>query len=108
MIFINTDKAKKPERKAATQPAITAPTPIEELILPKSFNSRIKAPSMAGMESKKENSPAIFLSTPHNKAPAIVLPEREIPGNTPKPWAKPIPNGSGKLFLLLRAIRKTA
>ena len=63
-----------------------------ELISPKSFSCNTKAQKMAGMESKKENSPACSRSTPHKRAPAMVLPERETPGRTPKPWARPIPS----------------
>ena len=52
--------------------------PMESVIEPKSFNSRMNAPKIAGMETMNENSPAAFLFTPEINAPAIVEPLLEI------------------------------
>ena len=51
---------------------------------------RIDVPKMIGTVSKNENFVAVSLSNPENKPDAIVKPERENPGKTAKPWAKPI------------------
>ena len=59
--------------------------PMESVIEPKSFNSRMNAPKIAGIETMNENSPAAFLFTPEINAPAIVEPLLEIPGKVPKP-----------------------
>ncbi len=45
---------------------------------------------MAGIDSKKENSPAEVLFTPVKRAVEIVTPDLDSPGSTPIPWARPI------------------
>ena len=57
--------------------------------MPKSFASRTKAPKIAGIESKNENSPAVSLSIFAKSEAEIVIPLREIPGKVPIPWANP-------------------
>ena len=39
-------------------------------------------PSMAGMARKNVNSAAVVREIPISRAPTIVAPEREVPGNT--------------------------
>ena len=71
-------------------PAIIGAAPIDEDISPKSFNSKMKAPKIAGMETINENSPARERFTPPKRAPAIVEPLREMPGKVPNPCIIPI------------------
>ena len=40
------------------------------------------APNITGIAKKKVNSAATVRLTPINKAPTIVAPERDVPGNT--------------------------
>ena len=49
------------------------------------LSSRINAARIAGIDNKKENSPAFSLSRPAKREAEMVLPEREIPGITPMP-----------------------
>ena len=53
-----------PAANAAAQPAITGVAPIVEETSLKSFNSRMNAPRIAGIEMINENSPAKERSTP--------------------------------------------
>ncbi|MNF16904.1 hypothetical protein D3C80_2201480 [compost metagenome] len=50
----------------------------------------MKAPSIVGMARKNENSAADRLSVPISNAPAIVAPEREVPGIIARHWNRPI------------------
>lgn len=79
-----------PVANAAAHPAITGAAPTVEETSPKSFNSRMNAPRIAGIEMINENSPAKERSTPQKRAPAIVEPERLIPGKVPIPCINPI------------------
>ncbi len=45
---------------------------------------------MIGIDIRKENLPASFLSAPDNNPAQIVDPERDIPGKTASPCAMPI------------------
>lgn len=49
----------------------------------------MKAPKIAGIESKKENSPAVSLLIFAKREAEIVIPLLEIPGKVPSPWANP-------------------
>ena len=46
-----------------------------------SFASRATAPKIAGIERRKENVAAVFLSIPRKIPTEIVDPDLEIPGN---------------------------
>ena len=78
-------RERYPEANAAAHPVMTTSNPIELATSPRSFASRINAPRMAGIETMKENSPALLLGTPQNNAPEIVEPLLEIPGKVPMP-----------------------
>ena len=79
-----------PAANAAAHPAITGAAPIVQETSLKSFNSRMNAPRIAGIEMIKEYSPAKERSTLQKSAPAIVEPERLIPGKVPIPCINPI------------------
>ena len=49
-----------------------------------SLSSKIPAPKIVGIESKKENLAASSLFKPEKTPPEIVIPEREIPGKSAK------------------------
>ena len=51
---------------------------------------RSNAPAMAGMEIRKENSPANLRLMRSHKAVQMVAPEREMLGKMATNWAKPI------------------
>lgn len=51
---------------------------------------RMKAPKMAGTESKNEKRPANSWSIPNINPVEIVIPDREMPGITAIPCIKPI------------------
>ena len=58
-----------------------------------SVTSRIfsaTAPSIAGIESRKEYSAAVFAEIPKNSASDIVVPEREMPGVIAHPCITPM------------------
>ena len=90
--FIKNFREISPTTKATRQPRINGKIPTVSVTLPKSFASRINAPTIAGIDKIKENSPEVFLSTPAIKEAEIVIPEREMPGSVPIPCAIPIKN----------------
>jgi hypothetical protein len=45
----------------------------------------MNAAKIAGMDRRKENSPAALRSRPENRDAEMVIPERDIPGKTPIP-----------------------
>ena len=53
-------------------------------------NSKILAPTIAGINNKKANLPDSFLPTPWINPVLIVVPERDTPGNIAKACAQPI------------------
>ena len=90
--FIKNFNEAKPTIKATKHPIIKGKIPTVDVTSPKSFASRMKAPNIAGIERINENSPDVFLSMPAIWEAEIVIPEREIPGSVPIPWAIPIKN----------------
>ncbi len=54
------------------------------------LNFRRPAPAMIGTESRKEKRAASRRSNPNAKAVVIVMPDRETPGMSAKPWLRPI------------------
>ena len=55
-----------------------------------SFTSRRASPRMGGMTIRKENCASFSLLLPRRRPVAMVLPERERPGNTARAWAMPM------------------
>src|SRR5512139_2529984 len=53
------------------------------------YSNRV-APSIAGLESRKENFPESSRSRPQKSPMEIVAPDREIPGIMAIPWAMPM------------------
>ena len=72
-----------------------------------SYTSKNNDKRIIGMLIKNENFATSFLSPPQISPVAIVLPEREIPGNTANPCATPIKNAVLKFRLLLVFFAKT-
>ena len=60
------------------------------MVSPTSRILRATAPSIAGIESRKEYSAAVFAGIPKNSASEIVVPEREMPGVIAQPCAIPM------------------
>ena len=82
-------RAKKPIKTVTKKPVRY--TMVSELVkLDRASASRRPAPSIAGMEIRKENLSAVLTGRPNNKVAAIVDPEREIPGVIAIAWATPI------------------
>ena len=79
-ILSNTLIAKYPEITATTNPAMQAPISIFPPL--KSLSWKTAAPKIAGIDKMKLNFAANSLSNPANNPAAIVVPERESPGNT--------------------------
>ena len=96
-------QARHPEMNAAKNPIINALV----LMLPITASvpsfiiltvSSSASPKMGGITIKKENCAKDALLFPKSRPVAIVLPERERPGNTATACAKPMINASFRLI----------
>lgn len=65
------------------------------------FNFKRLAPRIAGKDSKKENLKDSSGLTFEKRPVEMVIPEREIPGNTANIWLRPIRNADNNLTFLL-------
>lgn len=73
-----------------TIPIISIANSAHEKTKPNLTSLNRLAPIIVGMARKNENSAAAFLDTPISSAPAIVAPEREVPGIMASDWNNPI------------------
>ena len=91
----------QPEINAAKKPTINDKVGTSETIF-SPFNafsiSRRASPKMGGMTIRKENFARFSFLLPNNNPVAMVLPDRESPGNTAQACAKPIMNASRVLM----------
>ena len=100
------------ERKPTAAEAIT-PVIKAALISPgvMSFNLKTPAPTMMGVESKKENLAAASRVRPRARPAVMVTPERDTPGMMAKAWERPMSRlpDSDRLWisLILAALRST-
>lgn len=76
-------------RKEVIQPAARMISSSGVKLNPKPSNLTKLAPSITGMDIKKENSAAIGRSVPSKIPPTMVDPEREVPGIKDKIWKSP-------------------
>ena len=77
--------------KAVTRPTTKIQISKGVKLNPNLTNLNRAAPNMTGIAKKKVNSVATVRETPKIKAPTIVAPERDVPGNTAAiNWKKPI------------------
>ena len=87
------ERARYPAIKAAMKPKITGKK-LTSSAEPISLTCKINAPKIAGIDNIKLNLAANSLSKPILRPAAIVVPERERPGNTAHAWPNPINNAS--------------
>ena len=79
------------DTKAVIKPTTIIHISIELKTSPNLANLKTAAPNITGIAKKKVNSAATVRETPKSKAPKIVAPERDVPGNTAAiNWKKPI------------------
>jgi len=97
MIFIKKVNAKIPTPKATAVPIKTVPR--SETVPIFLYSNRV-APSIAGMERRKENFPESSRSKPQKSPVEMVAPDREIPGMMATPWAIPMRMASNHLIRL--------
>ena len=81
--------ANKPEIKDVSIPISSGKTGIE-VALKLNINSYKIDAKIIGIDSKKEKSATLFLSSPQRIPAHIVEPEREMPGKHASPCAMPI------------------
>ena len=86
------------EKKEDIIPMIVGRISITDAVLNIENNWTIPEIEIAGIPTKKENFPAVFLSKPENKAEVKVIPDLETPGNNARDWE--IPNKITSLKLM--------
>ena len=83
--------ARTDTTKATTMPVRRTAPSVAVKWRPKSSSLTALAPIIIGTASRKVNSAAATRDTPIIRAPIIVEPERDVPGNTAAmSWKKPI------------------
>ena len=76
-------------KKEVIQPAASMINSSGVKLNPKLTNFTRLAPSMTGIDMKKENSAAIGRSVPISIPPTMVDPERDVPGTNERIWKRP-------------------